>query len=162
MEVARVGRNRRAFTRRWTSSVMPWSVRSQPGNRRLLALPGLIPRCRRAKIHRMGTVAECSTKITGRGPMTIGRWLAAVAVMGLGTAACVTVALAPGAEKVKITKNASDVASCKPVGNVKSLLDGDEAINATLQNQTLGLGGNTVFVTGAAGQSVAGVAYSCP
>jgi hypothetical protein len=94
--------------------------------------------------------------------MTIGRWLAAVAVMGLGTAACVTVALAPGAEKVKITKNASDVASCKPVGNVKSLLDGDEAINATLQNQTLGLGGNTVFVTGAAGQSVAGVAYSCP
>ena len=86
----------------------------------------------------------------------------AIVVIGLGTAGCVTVALAPGAEKIKITKNASDVASCKAVGNVKSPLVGNEAINATLQNQALGLGGNTVFVTGPVAESVAGVAYSCP
>jgi hypothetical protein len=91
------------------------------------------------------------------------KWrLAAIAAIGLATTGCVTVALAPGAEKVKITKNASDVASCKAVGNVKSPLIGYDAINATLQNQTLGLGGNTVFVTGTAAESEAGVAYSCP
>jgi hypothetical protein len=94
--------------------------------------------------------------------MTTSRWLAAIAVIGLGTAGCVTVALAPGAENVKITKKASDVASCKTVGNVKAQPLGPEATNATLQNQALGLGGNTIFVTGADAVSVAGVAYSCP
>jgi hypothetical protein len=94
--------------------------------------------------------------------MTIKWRLAAIAAIGLGTAGCVTVALAPGAEKVKITKNAGDVASCKAVGSVKSPMVGYNGINATLQNQALGLGGNTVFVTGAVGDSVAGVAYSCP
>lgn len=63
---------------------------------------------------------------------------------------------------MKITKNPRNVVSCKAVGNVKSPMDGYEAINATLQNQTLGLGGNTVFVTGPEGQPVAGVAYTCP
>jgi hypothetical protein len=94
--------------------------------------------------------------------MTTIRRLAAIAAMGLGTAGCVTVALAPGAEKVKITKKASDVASCKTVGNVNAQPMGPEATNAALQNQALGLGGNTVFVTGANARSVAGVAYSCP
>lgn len=92
-----------------------------------------------------------------------GHWrLAAIVIIGLGTAGCITVALAPGAEKVKITKNPSDVASCKAVGNVKSQLIGYEGINATLQNQAFGLGGNTIFLTGTVGESVAGVAYSCP
>jgi len=94
--------------------------------------------------------------------MTTDLRLAAIAVIGLGTAACVTVTLAPGAEKVKITKNAGDVASCKVVGNVNSRPLGLKATNATLQNQALGLGGNTVFVTGANAVSVAGVAYICP
>jgi hypothetical protein len=98
--------------------------------------------------------------------MTTNSRLAAIAVIGLGlalgTAGCVNVALAPGAEKVKITKIAGDVASCKAVGSVKSPLIGLEGSNATMQNQALGLGGNTIFVTGAAGESVAGVAYSCP
>ena len=88
--------------------------------------------------------------------------LAAIAVIGLGTAGCATVALAPGAENVKITKKAGDVASCKVVGNVKAQPVGPEATKATLRNQALGLGGNTVFVTGADAVSVAGVAYSCP
>jgi hypothetical protein len=79
--------------------------------------------------------------------MATDRRLAAIAVIGLGMAGCVTVALAPGAEKVKITKNASDVASCRAVGNVNSQPMGPEATNADLQNKTMGLGGNTVFVT---------------
>ena len=94
--------------------------------------------------------------------MTTNRYFAAFALIGLFTAGCVTVALAPGAEKVKITKNASDVAACKAVGNVRAPLQGTEAVNATLQNQTLGLGGNTVFVTGPEAQAVGGVAYNCP
>jgi len=91
--------------------------------------------------------------------MTRNRRLAAVAIIGLGTAGCQTVALAPGAEKVRITQNANDVASCKAVGNVKAP---PVATNETLQNQAFGLGGNTVFETGFDGNSFAGVAYSCP
>jgi hypothetical protein len=94
--------------------------------------------------------------------MTTYRRLAVIAVIGLGTAGCVSIALAPGAEKVKITKVAGDVASCKAVGNVSSPLLGPEGTNATLQNQALGLSGNTVFVTGVDAKSVLGVAYSCP
>jgi hypothetical protein len=91
--------------------------------------------------------------------MTTNRGLAAAAIIALGTAGCVTVAVAPGAEKVKITKIANDVASCKAVGNVKAP---PAATNATFQNQAFGLGGNTVFETGFDGNSMAGVAYSCP
>src|SRR5258708_12968032 len=94
--------------------------------------------------------------------MTTNWRLAAIAVIGLGTAGCVTVALAPGAEKVKITKNASDVASCKAVGNVKSPMVGYDGINATLQNQAFGLGGNTVFVTGPAPHSAPGCPTTYP
>ena len=93
--------------------------------------------------------------------MNINR-LIAIAVVGLGAVGCVTIALAPGAEKVKITKIASDVASCKAVGSVVSQPMGTEATNADLQNKTLGLGGNTIFVTGATGRSVEGVGYICP
>jgi hypothetical protein len=94
--------------------------------------------------------------------MTIKRWLAAFVVIALGTAGCVTVAVVPGAEKVKITKNISEVASCKAVGNVYSQPMGPEATNADLQNKAFGLGGNAIYVTGANGRSVEGVAYSCP
>jgi hypothetical protein len=68
----------------------------------------------------------------------------------------------PEFELPETARSESSVASCKAVGNVKAPLIGDEAINATLQNQALGLGGNTIFVTEANGRSVAGVAYSCP
>lgn len=85
-----------------------------------------------------------------------------IAVIGIGTAGCVTIAHVPGAEKVKITKNASNVASCKAVGNVVSQPMAPEATNADLQNKALGLGGNTIFVTGANRHSVQGVAYTCP
>jgi hypothetical protein len=84
--------------------------------------------------------------------------LTAIAAIALGAAGCATIALAPGAEKVRITDTAGDVASCKVVGNVVS----QDASTEALKNQTLGLGGNTLLYTGASGSSVEGLAYSCP
>jgi hypothetical protein len=75
-----------------------------------------------------------------------------VAVCGLFLTACVT--LAPGADKVRITKNAADVAACSAVGNVNTSggAQGPSQIvdsSIELRNQALGLGGNVVFVTAA-------------
>jgi hypothetical protein len=77
--------------------------------------------------------------------------------------ACVT--LAPGADKVRITQNPADVSACSAVGNIKAPRDGQGQVDfinedATLRNQTIGLGGNTAFETSALlGE---GVAYRCP
>jgi hypothetical protein len=73
----------------------------------------------------------------------------------LGTLLSGCVTPAPGADQVKITRNAADVAACKPVGNI-----GAEAM-ANLdphvaQNKAVGLGANVVFNTGRGG-----VAYNC-
>jgi hypothetical protein len=77
---------------------------------------------------------------------------------------CVTVALAPGAEKVRLTSNSQDVTTCTAVGNVRVPADEHAqnpfADNNELRNQAIGLGGNTVFITnGVLGE---GVAYRCP
>jgi len=74
--------------------------------------------------------------------------------------ACATVALAPGADKVRITDDAKEVASCTPVGNVLVPLEVSENSFAELRNHTVGLGGNTVFITSA--RYGTGVAYRCP
>ena|SRR5215468_7765614 len=81
--------------------------------------------------------------------------------------ACVTPA--PGADKVRITKNPSDVAACTSVGNIRvptnpSTGTVDIANAATeFRNQTIGLGGNTGLVTyGLEGAPAQGVAYRCP
>jgi hypothetical protein len=76
---------------------------------------------------------------------------------------CVSVALAPGAEQVRTTQNPADVVSCKPVGNV----DGTEGnpqptpgnVLRQIQNKTIGLGGNVVFLTTPLANQ--GVAYHC-
>jgi hypothetical protein len=72
------------------------------------------------------------------------------------TAGCATTALAPGAAQVKIVRNAADVAACTAVGNVSQGPDP--------RNLTVGLGGNTLFVTAEtfAGVIGSGVAYRCP
>jgi len=72
-----------------------------------------------------------------------------------------TVALAPGADQVKLTHNVADVASCTAVGNVTGLSDriGTLDIEPLLRNRTIGLGGNTVFLTNGEQE---GVAYRCP
>jgi hypothetical protein len=74
---------------------------------------------------------------------------------------CVTSTLAPGASQVRVTRSASDVASCKAVGNVgtdlfKSLEDA--------QNITVGLGGNALLITkeNLTGTLYSGIAYNCP
>jgi hypothetical protein len=80
--------------------------------------------------------------------------------------ACVTAA--PGADKVRITKNPSDVSGCTAVGNVDTVgaPQGPSQIadSATeLRNKTVGLGGNVIFVTSATlGVPEQGVAYRCP
>jgi hypothetical protein len=83
----------------------------------------------------------------------------------LPLAGCVTTALAPGAADVQIVRNAADVASCTAVGNVRQPPDQ----NVDMRNLTVGVGGNTLFVTEqgigiAAGDRtiMAGVAYRCP
>ena len=76
------------------------------------------------------------------------------------------VALVPGASKVRVTSKAQDVKGCTAVGNV-GLPPSEpkyEPVLANpigeLRNQTVGLGGNTLFITSyAIGE---GVAYRCP
>ena len=76
------------------------------------------------------------------------------------TAGCVTTALAPGASQVKIVRNAADVAACTAVGNVLAAVQAGE----DARNSTVGLGGNTLFVTteNSLGTIFNGVAYRCP
>jgi hypothetical protein len=52
--------------------------------------------------------------------------IAAVIAFGVATSGCATVALAPGAEQVRITNKAAEVASCKGVGNVKARFNSDQ------------------------------------
>ena len=69
--------------------------------------------------------------------------------------ACAAVQMAPGAERVRVTRVPADVQACKPVGNVRakpSMSDQDE-----MRNQTIGYGGDTLLMT----EGVAGIAYRC-
>lgn len=82
------------------------------------------------------------------------------------SACATTVALVPGASKVRVTSKAQDVTACTPVGNVhlppSSPKYGPFYANpiGDLRDQTVGLGGNTLFITSyALGE---GVAYRCP
>jgi len=82
------------------------------------------------------------------------------ALMSSGCATGVT--LAPGADQIKVTKVPTDVASCVVVGNV----DGKNGSGLTIdgirqmQNQTVGVGGNTVLVTSDIPPQK-GIAYRC-
>jgi hypothetical protein len=79
--------------------------------------------------------------------------------------ACVT--LAPGAEKVRITRDASDVSGCTAVGSVNTLSgpQGPSQIadsSTELRNQALAFGGDVVFVTSSTlNVPNEGVAYRC-
>jgi hypothetical protein len=75
---------------------------------------------------------------------------------------CATVTLAPGADQVKVTRVPTDVASCVVVGNVDGEVGSGLAIDGIrqLQNQTVGVGGNTVLVTSDLPPQK-GVAYRC-
>jgi len=86
-----------------------------------------------------------------------------ITVIGALNSGCVTVALAPGADKVRLTKNPADVTTCKVVGNVKRPPDSSSLDSeASIRNQAVGLGGNTVFISqGGIGNPEQGVAYQC-
>jgi hypothetical protein len=90
------------------------------------------------------------------------------ALISMLACGCVVKELAvPGADAIRLTRVAGDVANCTAVGNVKAHVSeqgpplGDEA---KFRNQVIGFGGNTGFVTldGAYGSPAEGVAYRCP
>jgi hypothetical protein len=77
--------------------------------------------------------------------------------------ACVT--LVPGADRVRITRNAPDVTGCTPVGNIGAPRNADGTVDLAnadrqVRNQTVGLGGNTALLVSPIGYD--GVAYKCP
>ena len=98
--------------------------------------------------------------------MLRGEVLVSFLLAGLLLAGCVS--LAPGADKVHLTKAASDVSACTSVGNVNVPRGPDGGVdlpNAETQfrNQVIGLGGNTGFITSAQfGAPAEGIAYRCP
>ena len=98
--------------------------------------------------------------------MRTSRMLLVATICALLLNACV--ALAPGADKVRITKKASDVSTCTAVGNINvsgGVQGPSQVVDASteLRNQAVGLGGNVVFVTLATlGVPAEGVVYRCP
>lgn len=98
--------------------------------------------------------------------ITRKRTVVVLASVLLLNACATTVTLVPGASKVRVTSKAQDVTGCTPVGNVRlpPSSPGSAPIYANpigeLRNQTVGLGGNTLFMTSYAWGE--GVAYRCP
>jgi hypothetical protein len=91
------------------------------------------------------------------------QWIVgAMAVVAIGgvVSGCTTLVLAPGAEQIKVTQLAEDVAGCRAVGNVISEA-GPLDLDMELRNKTLGFGGNVLFVTRKLGPANEGVAYRC-
>lgn len=78
------------------------------------------------------------------------------------------VSLAPGADKVLLTQDASDVVTCTAVGKVQVAVDVNRQVDianaSTLfRNRVVALGGNTGLVTdGPVHIPFEGVAYHCP
>lgn len=81
--------------------------------------------------------------------------LACVAVAG-----CASVTLDPGADQIKITRNAADVAACASLGkvNITQPMLTDPDAQRQLLNQTLSLGGDALLLA-SLGRS--GAAYRC-
>ena len=92
--------------------------------------------------------------------------LLAILLVACGITGCVS--LAPGADKVLVTRDASAVATCTAVGNVREQVDVNrqtDTANAStvFRNRVVALGGNTGLVTdGSVRVPAQGVAYRCP
>jgi hypothetical protein len=75
--------------------------------------------------------------------------------------ACTT--LAPGAADVTVTRDAATVTTCKALGSVHSvppyILPNDDL--KQIKNRSIGMGADTVLITGPRLISTAGVAYRC-
>ena len=98
--------------------------------------------------------------------MLCARILPFPVVVAVLLGACVS--LARGADKVHLTKNASDISGCTAAGNISVPRDSTGQVDlvdaeAQFRNQVIGLGANTGFITsGPLGIPAEGVAYRCP
>ena len=83
--------------------------------------------------------------------------------LAIGLISCVVaVAPAPGADKVRLTRNASEVSTCSAVGNVRVNASGSNA-RTEFRNMVVGFGGTIGLVTsGPTWAPVEGIAYRCP
>jgi hypothetical protein len=77
--------------------------------------------------------------------------------------------LAPGASQVRLTRNSADVSTCSAVGNIDGShvrrgmyadVTKDQIAIPQLQNQAIGLGGNTIFDTSNA-YVLSGIIFRC-
>ena len=87
-------------------------------------------------------------------------WMSAALLISIAESACVSAPQAPGADLVKITRSAADLAGCAAMGNIDFSAGGEP------RNLAVGLGGNVVFDTtpsGAAalGNWTTGIVYRC-
>ena len=91
------------------------------------------------------------------------RMVVVLVPLAVGLTSCVVaVAPVPGSEKVRITRNASEVSTCTAVGNIRVTASGSNA-RTEFRNMVVGFGGNTGLVTnGPAWAPVEGIAYRCP
>ena len=83
--------------------------------------------------------------------------------LAVGLTSCV-VALAPvpGAEKVRVTRNTSEVSTCRAVGHIRVNSSGSNS-RTEFRNMVVGFGGNVGVVTnGPTWEPVEGIAYRCP
>ena len=83
--------------------------------------------------------------------------------LAVGLISCVVaVAPVPGADKVRVTRNASEISTCSAVGNIRVNSSGSNA-RTEFRNMVVGFGGNTGLVTsGPAWEPAEGIAYRCP
>ena len=98
--------------------------------------------------------------------MPIRRLFSATVVYAAFLSGCVS--LAPGADKVRLTKNEADLWGCSALGNIElpgyaeGQITGANA-DAEFRNQAVSVGGNAALVTYAPfGSPIKGVAYRCP
>jgi hypothetical protein len=97
------------------------------------------------------------------------RSLAGLLAIASGTliVGCTTLAVAPGAEKVRLTSNAADVTTCKAVGNIKVPEISPGVVSpyvaqTQFRNLAVGLGSDVALVTqGSISVPVTGIGYRC-
>jgi hypothetical protein len=92
-----------------------------------------------------------------------GRMVVVPVALAVGLTSCVVaVAPVPGSEKVRLTRNASEVSTCSAVGNIRVNASGSSA-PTEFRNMVVGFGGNIGFITnGPTWAPVEGIAYRCP
>ena len=99
-------------------------------------------------------------------PPTFARILAIGAALALVLLVdgCVSIAPAPGAEKLRVTSNPADLSGCTAVGNIQVVDNVPPAATETeFRNQAIGLGANAALATvSILGVPFEGVAYRCP